>query len=390
VIDNIKSYKLGELCEFKSGEKIKKSENIILDDSTEEKYYCYNGTEQAYYQKKYNRENYNLIISKIKTDFLIKIIDEKIWLNENGLTLHVKLNDICNQKYLNYYLLCYLDKLDICYNSKDVISIDVLSDILIPIPSMKIQKKIIYVIDTYNNKINENDKSINTYTEIQKNMIWINLLNNTKKTSKLKDILNIKNGSQLVSSKKQTDLGHNQHKYHEYGGHIDNTDKSQTIYNCENSIIISKFDENTNIKIIHEKFFLNQNGWALSITDKHFLPEYVYIWLWNNQNNLFLKENNILHQTNFLNIQIFNVDIDIQNKIIKEFNYYENLKRLLIADNNHLYKYDIINIILESYNNISIDMEANDSVSNSDEMSSTSSPVIKSKNCTGSSEGIGP
>jgi len=389
VIDNIKSYKLGELCEFKTGEKIKKSENIILDDSnsTEEKYYCYNGTEQAYYQKKYNRENYNLIISKIKTDFLIKIIDEKIWLNENGLTLHVKLNDICNQKYLNYYLLCHLDKLNICYNSKDVISIDVLSDILIPIPSIKIQKKIISVIDTYNNKINENDKSINTYTEIQKNMIWINLLNNTKKTSKLKDILNIKNGSQLVSSKKQTDITH---KYQEYGGHIDNTDKSQIIYNCENSIIISKFDENTNIKIIHEKFFLNQNGWAISITDKHFLPEYVYIWLWNNQNNLFLKENNILHQTNFLNIQIFNVDIDIQNKIITEFNYYENLKKLLIADNNHLYKYDIINIILESYNNISIDMEANDSVSNSDEMSLPTSPVIKSINCTGSSKGIDP
>jgi len=270
----------------------------------------------------------------------------------------------------------HLDKLDICYNSKDVINIDILSNILIPIPSMKIQKKIISVIDTYNKKINENNKSINTYTEIQKNMIWINLLNNTKKTSKLKDILNIKNGSQLVSSKKQTDLGDNQYKYQEYGGY---NDKFQPIYNCENSIIISKFDENTNIKYIKDKFFLNQNGWALSITDKHFLTEYIYIWLWNNQNNLFLKENNILHQTNFLNIQIFNVDIDIQNKIISEFNYYENLKRLLISDNNHLGKYDIINIILESYNNISIDMEAIDSLSASEDKSQPSSPVINSK-----------
>jgi type I restriction-modification system DNA methylase subunit len=363
VIDNIKYTKLRELCDFKFGEKIKKSENIILDDynsdNDSEKYYCYNGTEETYYQKKYNREKLNLIISRVKSDILLKLVNDKIWLNENGLTVHNTSTE-CSQKYINYYLLSHLEELEVCYNSKGVISIDVLGDLLIPLPSIKIQKKITSIIDIYNNKIFENKNSINTYTEIQKNILWMNLLNNTTKTCKLKDILTIRNGLQITSS----------------------TSKTNNNTTVENSIIISKFDENTNIKYIKEKFNLNQSTWALSITNKNFLKEYVYIWLWNNQNNLFLKDNNILHQTNFLNTQIFNIDVDIQNKIINEFNYYENLKNILIADNINLNQANIINFILESYNNINENIENIDNLSCSEESKSLkpSSPVLTSLN----------
>jgi hypothetical protein len=365
VIDNIKYKKLRELCNFKFGEKIKKSENIIVDDpynSDNEisKYYCYNGTEEAYYQKKYNRENLNIIISRIKSDILVKLVNDKIWLNENGLTIHNTSTE-CSQKYINYYLLSHLDELKVCYNSKEVINIDVLGDLLIPLPSIKIQKKITSIIDVYNNKINENNSSINTYIEIQKNIIWINLLNNTNKTCKLKDILTIRNGIQTSSNI---------------------SSKTNNNTSVENSIIISKFDENTNIKYIKDKFNLNQNTWAVSITNKNFLKEYVYIWLWNNQNNLFLKDNNILHQTNFLNTQIFDIDINIQNKIITEFNYYENLKNILLADNGHLDKANIINIILDSYNNINEHIDTLDNLSSSEESKSPkpSSHIIKSLN----------
>jgi hypothetical protein len=346
-IDNLTYFKLGELCQIKMGEKIKKSESLVESDSNNEKYHCYNGTEETYYQNKYNRENLNLIISKIKSEKLIIIINDKIWLNENGLTIHVTV-DNCDQKYLNYYLLSHIDELNICYNSKEVISIDVLNNILIPIPSMKVQKKIISIIDKINYKITENIHSINTYIEIQRNLIWVNLLNNNNKI-KLKDVVNIKGGIQITSSNITSS------KYPIYGGNIKECYHNE--FNCENNIIISKFDEFTNIKYIKEKFYLNQNGCAINIYNKKFLTEYVYIWLWYNQNNLFLNDNNILHQTNFLNTQIFDIDLNLQHKIITEFNYYENIKNILIKDNIRLHTYNIIDVIIKSFNNISNNIE---------------------------------
>jgi hypothetical protein len=201
------------------------------------------------------------------------------------------------------------------------------------------------------NKIIENTKSLNTYNEIQRNLIWLNLLNKNNKI-KLKDVLSIKSGTQIqtkINTSKNTIL------YPIYGGSI--KDKYYNEFNCENNIIISKFDSDTNVKYITEKFFLNQNGWALNVNNKKYITEYVYIWLWYNQENLFLNDNNILHQTNFLNTSIYEIDYDLQKKIITEFNYYENLKNMLIEDNINLCQYEIIDIILKSYNNISSNID---------------------------------
>jgi len=342
LIDEIKYKKLGDLFKINPGMKLKKDDIIDINDTNNTKYLCYNGTSQNLVSKQYNIEN-TIIISKIKTDLEpVKYINKKIWLNENGLSLS-KLESAQNLelKYVSYYLLSKKEELDNCYNSKGLINIDILKDIMIPISSNDTQFKIISTIDLFNKKIEQNDKLIDISIKMQQNLIWLNLLNNINNEDKLRDVISIENGTTVPIKLNDSNL-----LYKVYGGNINDTFINK--FNRENKIIISKFDENTNIKFIKEKFYLNQHGWSINVINSDYLEEYVYIWLWYNQKTLFMGSSNILHQTNFLNLKILKINKDVQKKIIDEFNYHENIINLLKHSNINNNKYFPINIILNS------------------------------------------
>lgn len=369
LIDTIKYDKLDDLYKISIGEKLKKENtiNTINSNDIKSKYSYYNGSniDSNIVAKEFNCLENTLIIPRtidLKNDDLsIKIITDKIWLNENGVILTSKKN-IVDHTFLKYYLLSKKDELNNCYNSKGILNIDILKNIMIPIPSIETQSKVISLVELYKNKIDENIRLINISKEIQRNIIWLKLLN-INNEDKLKDIISVEIGSVLQPSLKETELS-----YKIYGGSIENSFSAK--YNRENKIVLSKFNDNSSIKFIKEKFYLNQCGWSININDSKYLEEYIYIWLWYNQDIIFLKSNNILHQTNFLNIKIKYVDKEIQKQIINCFNHQEKIINLLNEDCNRieLNKYTIVDLILNSYkdtnntNILSKDLENDESI----------------------------
>jgi type I restriction-modification system DNA methylase subunit len=362
LIDEIKYEKLGNLFDIRTGSKLKKDDIIDINDNQKIKYYGYNGTEQSYVTKSYNYSENTLIISKLKNNNeLSKIVNNKFWLNENGYAL-IKLDKAkdLHLKFINYYLLSRNEELYNCYNSKGILSIDILKDLMIPMSSLETQSKVISIVDLFNRKIEENKKLIKTSVDMQKNLIWLNLLNNVEDEDKLKNVISIEPGAVIPTTpSKNNDLS-----YRVYGGNVDNVFTHK--YNRDNKIIISKFDENTNIKYIKTQFYLNQNGWSINVINSKYMEEYVYIWLWYNQQSIFMGSTNILHQTNFLNLKIANVSIDLQKKIIREFNYHQKIIDLLQHDILHTNKYQSINQILNSYKDTNSHHTASDQLEEDD------------------------
>jgi len=86
----------------------------------------------------YNRDGFNIIITKYE----IKLINEKIFLNNYGLSLKPK-SDLILHKYLCYYLF---------YNYKNI-NLKTLHLFEISIPSIEIQEEIIKYLDNIHNTI---------------------------------------------------------------------------------------------------------------------------------------------------------------------------------------------------------------------------------------------
>lgn len=365
LIDEINYDKLGNMFQINSGLKLKKEDVLDINDNqpNNTKYFYYNGTDKSCITKQYNTLENTVICSKVKNNSdPVKLVNKKIWLNENGISLSKKVDTITLEpKFLNYYLLSRKEELDNCYNSKGILSIDILKDIMIPIPSYDVQQKIISTIDLFNKKLEDNKRLIDTGIEMQKNLIWLNLLNNINDEDKLKDVVSIESGS-VVPVNPLNNVVH----YEVYGGNITNTYTHK--YNYDNKIILSKFSDDSSVKYVKKKFYLNQQGWALKINNSNYLEEYVYIWLWYNQKNIFMGSGNILHQTNFLNLKIAKIDIDLQKKIISEFNYHEKINDLLTNDYTNTNKYFPINIILSSRSKLEVgsDTSALDKIEESD------------------------
>ena len=97
--------------------------------------------------KEFNRDGQHLIISRFGvSENCVRIINSKFWLNDSGMSLHVKSNTELLQNYINYYIIKNLQE-KIFNLSKGScqknINIDDLKKIEIPIPSPEIQSQIV-------------------------------------------------------------------------------------------------------------------------------------------------------------------------------------------------------------------------------------------------------
>jgi len=183
---------LDEVCEINYGTRIVKSKTELGD------YKVYGSGDATFTTNTYNREGFNILIGRFAlSENCIRLINEKIFLNDSGLTIKPKKENELIYKYLGYYML---NNQNIIYNiargaAQKNLDIEEFKNIKIPIPSLKNQEKIIKKIEDIDNLINTR-KNLNENfikeKELLKKMINNKISNCNIKT--LDEIFNCKMG----------------------------------------------------------------------------------------------------------------------------------------------------------------------------------------------------
>jgi type I restriction-modification system DNA methylase subunit/restriction endonuclease S subunit len=130
---------LGEVCSIDYGTRIVKGNN------TEGEYPVYGSGRAMFSTNTFNREGYNILIGRFALSLeCVRFINEKIFLNDSGLSIKPK-TDILLHKYIGYYLL---HNQSIIYNcargtAQKNLEMDIFKSIKIPIPSLERQQEII-------------------------------------------------------------------------------------------------------------------------------------------------------------------------------------------------------------------------------------------------------
>ena len=142
---------LGEVCDIDCGTRIVKRNN------TEGEYPVYGSGRAMFSTDTFNREGYNILIGRFALSLeCVRFINEKIFLNDSGLTVKPKTN-ILLHKYLGYYLL---HNQNIIYNcargpAQKNLEIDIFKSIKIQIPTLDKQQEIIKYLDFIYEKVNK-------------------------------------------------------------------------------------------------------------------------------------------------------------------------------------------------------------------------------------------
>ena len=117
-----------------------RNDNDNDNENENEKYKIYGNKENNKKSNIYNREGFNIIITRYE----IKLTDEKLFLNNYGISIKPKSNLILH-KYLGYYLF---------YNYKNI-NLKTIKSFEVSIPSLQIQEEIIKYLDNINNTISK-------------------------------------------------------------------------------------------------------------------------------------------------------------------------------------------------------------------------------------------
>ena len=159
--------RLGDISEFKLGTRITKREakNGIIP--------VYGGGDITFYTEKHNRDENTLIISRYAmSKECVRIIPNKFYLNDSGLSIHTKNENL--QFYINYYLLSdynqqYIYEYCTSGSIQCNINMPLFKNLQIPIPKSKDKitewvNKISKPYDEKNNKQNK-IKELETYIQ---------------------------------------------------------------------------------------------------------------------------------------------------------------------------------------------------------------------------------
>jgi type I restriction-modification system DNA methylase subunit len=147
---------LGEVCSINYGTRIVKGNN------TEGEYSVYGSGRAMFSTNTFNREGYNILIGRFALSLeCVRIINEKIFLNDSGLSIKPK-TDILLHKYIGYYLL---HNQSIIYNcargtAQKNLEMDIFKLIKIPIPPLDKQKEIVEYCEYNDTLIQQLEKEI--------------------------------------------------------------------------------------------------------------------------------------------------------------------------------------------------------------------------------------
>jgi type I restriction enzyme, S subunit len=139
---------LGEVCSIDYGTRIVKGNN------DEGQYPVYGSGRAMFSTKTFNREGFNILIGRFALSLeCVRFINEKIFLNDSGLTVKPKKENLLH-KYIGYYLL---HNQKIIYNlargtAQKNLDIDEFKSIKIPIPSLENQVKIVAYYEEMNDE----------------------------------------------------------------------------------------------------------------------------------------------------------------------------------------------------------------------------------------------
>ena len=149
--DGVDVKTLGEVCSIEYGTRIVKGNN------TEGYYPVYGSGRAMFSTDTFNREGYNILIGRFALSLeCVRLINEKIFLNDSGLSVKPK-TDILLHKYVGYYLL---HNQSIIYNcargtAQKNLEMDIFKSIKFPIPTLERQQEIVKYLDFIYEKTNK-------------------------------------------------------------------------------------------------------------------------------------------------------------------------------------------------------------------------------------------
>jgi len=239
--------------------------------------------------KNIKNNNYNFKISSYtKTEQIqygegVRFINEKIFLNDSGLSVKPK-TDILLHKYIGYYLL---HNQNIIYNcargpAQKNLEIDIFKSIKIPIPSLERQEEIIKDMDEISNSIDTiklRVKQLKYEGELFKKKFYLKQLNDIFKESEIKTLGEVCNF--LPKSKRNAKYGNKEGLYPFFkssikvDSYIDEPD-----YEEESLIIGDGGEPNVNYGI---KFSASDHCYILQNKNELVLNiKYAYYYLYHN------------------------------------------------------------------------------------------------------------
>jgi type I restriction-modification system DNA methylase subunit len=160
---------LGEVCEFKFGNRITKSKDEVKSDYEGNKYPVYGGGDITFYTNQYNREGKTLVISRFGVSpKCVRLINDKFWLNDSGLYIE-KFN--INQDYLSNFLIVNQNNIYIKYTSgqaqKNMETTKLFRELKIPMLPTDHQQRIVDFMDKFiGEDYNKLDKIISKFKDI--------------------------------------------------------------------------------------------------------------------------------------------------------------------------------------------------------------------------------
>jgi len=201
---SIEIKKLGDVCEINYGTRIIKSDNIIGE------YPVYGSGRPMFYTNTYNRNGYNILIGRFALSLeCVRLINEKIYLNDSGLSIKSKNTIQLIDKYLGYYLLLNQDKIYNLANgtAQKNLNIENFKLLEIHIPVLEVQSQIVEYLDMIYEKIVKlNNEKIENIKKLNKQYLNMTIKYDTQiEFKKLGDICEIINGPKKRSKDAKTE-----------------------------------------------------------------------------------------------------------------------------------------------------------------------------------------
>ena len=197
--------RLGDICEIKLGTRITKKE------ANEGNIPVYGGGDITFYTDKHNRDENTLIISRYAmSKECVRIIPNKFYLNDSGLSIHTK--NLKLQKYVNQYLLTEFNQkyiYEYCTSGsiQRNINMAIFRNLQIPIP--KSEQKIIEWVDKISKPYDEKNTKTNKIKELEeyvKNKIKDITDNEECEEVELGSICEVQDGCKFKDTDLNTDI----------------------------------------------------------------------------------------------------------------------------------------------------------------------------------------
>jgi type I restriction-modification system DNA methylase subunit len=360
-LDGIEYKKLGDVCEF-----LPKSKRQASFGKDSGKYPFYTSSKDL--TKFCDDIDYKDTCLIIGTGGNANIkISNNFSCSTDNFIIKNKDNQIINN-YLYYWFINNMTKLQDCFHGSTIkhISKGDLENIKIPIPPLSSQEQIVEALDLIYDTIEGNNKLIQNYEKIKKGIIWSSTFNVDKK--KIEDIATIKGGKRLDTTEKysdeKTDFYYIQVTEFENINDENYKNISESIYKRlinykleSNNILISIAGTIGRIALYksNKNSILTEN--AVKLIDVKINNNYLYNILKSQeiqdkfQNSYKQATIPKLSLDTIRNITIPIPSKEIQEYIVTECEYYDNLIDTLKKENERLQNNKIIEMVLKSVSN---------------------------------------